>query len=58
MSKNIKISNIDSDKLLNGEMSEKGIKIGNDVYEFLLSSFDNSFDYVRMFYYPYKYPYK
>ncbi len=47
MSKNIKISNIDSDKLLNGEMNEKGIKIGNDVYEFLLSSFDNSFDYVR-----------
>ena len=29
MSKNIKISNIDSEKLLNGEMNEDGIKINN-----------------------------
>ena len=35
MSKNIKISNIDSDKLLNGEMNEEGIKIDGELLNFL-----------------------
>ena len=34
MSKNIKISNIDSDKLLNGEMNEEGIKIDGELSKF------------------------
>lgn len=46
MSKNIKISNIDSDKLLNGEMNEKGIKINDNNYNFF-DSYDTSFNYVR-----------
>lgn len=47
MSKNIKISDIDSSKLLNGEMNAEGIKIGTQFAEFTSSSFDNKFDYVR-----------
>lgn len=34
MSKNIKISNIDSNKLLNGEMNEEGIKIDGEIVNF------------------------
>lgn len=34
MSKNIKISNIDSNKLLNGEMNEEGIKIDGELSKF------------------------
>lgn len=40
MSKNIKISNIDNNKLLNGEMNSDGIKIGDAFTEFSENKYD------------------
>ena len=40
MSKNIKISNIDNNKLLNGEMNSDGIKIGDTFTEFSENKYD------------------
>ena len=45
MSKNIKISDIDNAKLLNGEMNKSGIKLCNEFASFVL---DNNENYDRV----------
>lgn len=47
MSKNIKISNIYDQSLINGEMNENGIKINDKHHNFVHHSYDNAFDCIR-----------